>query len=105
MSINITSNNTAAGFIGGGVGTIPDPTFQYAVTAELGTGSGACNSSNEQRAWTTIDNTANSTACNQLFYNASNDRINISVAVGIPEDAAYGGKSALVTITATQASY
>ncbi len=95
VSLNLSANVSAATFIGGGVGAISDPIMEYAITFELGD---ACNGTTSQATgWTTLNNTYNSTACRLFYYNATSDKLNISVRVGIPQDVAIGGRDALIT--------
>ena len=95
VSLNLSANVSAATFIGGGAGALSDPIMEYAVTFELGD---ACNGTTSQATgWTTLNNTYNSTACRLFYYNATSDKLNISVRVGIPQDVSLGGRDALIT--------
>ncbi len=95
VTINVSANVSATSFIGGGTGAISDPILQYAITFELGD---ACNGTyTAQYTWTTLTNNVNSTACSLFYYNASSDKLNVSIRLGVPEDAYLGGRDALVT--------
>ena len=95
VTINVSANVSAASLIGGGAGALSDPILQYAITFELGD---ACNGTyTAQYTWTTLTNNVNSTACSLFYYNATSDKLNVSIRLCVPEDAYLGGRDAMVT--------
>lgn len=114
VSINISSNSTAALFIGG-----TSPAFKVAIVGEEnktggannnGRAMGACfaNSSQfggaqiERRSFTTVSNTVNVTLCDNLSYFDSWDAINVSAQIVVYNNAPTTPKAALLTFYAKQ---
>jgi hypothetical protein len=91
VQLNLTTSNTAAGFIGGS-----SPVYQIKVTA------------NESSSCTTGLADAYATAtgvsqagCDNFTYYDAQDTLDIDVQLNVPQDALKGAKGSVITATAT----
>ena len=107
-SLNFTSDKPAGSFIGGGAGTIPDPSFMFrGVNKDAGTcSSTGAGGFNLTTAYTEviIGDFAlgwGNDLCKCMRFEDSNDELFMNAQVIIPQDAAPGGKNATLTFTAT----
>ena len=96
VSINITTNVSKAKYIGGA-----NPFLGAAISYEegdaacQGVGSGAV----QITVWKEINDTSNVTICRNLTPTDASDQINISLRLGIPEDAPTGTGEKRCTVT------
>jgi len=96
VTINLTSNVTAATFIGGTA-----PLFQWMIVQNES--SDACNEPGGMfKAWADVNSTSPGRACNRTPFIDGRDEWNLTFKVGIPYDAAETGQGdqyALITAT------
>jgi len=104
VSLNVSANNSASTFIGG-----TNPFYNISITFEengstdlMRGGWGSCyanitSGDVQQKEWTTINNSRNVTLCTNLSYFNDYDEINVSIALGVPDDAVIEYKASLLT--------
>ncbi len=101
-SVNFTSDRAAAAFIGGGVGAIPDPSFQYKGTNK---NSGSCSTQtagvNLTAVYTEISSSVANDVCKCMRFEDGNDEIYLDVQVIVPQDSPIGQHNATLTFSAS----